>query len=281
MEFDEATLRSLLDRPIAFNRALVPVAGSITAALLLAQMLYWQARADDWFYKTGVEWLEETGLSREEFQGARRHLVGRGLIEYQVRGSPPVGHYRIAFEAVVSQLRETRKSICGKPVNRTAGNPSNELRETRNTPLTTETTHRVKRVAPKTRATPEGFKELWQAYPKRAGNNPLGAAERAFRARVKEGVDPSIMIVAAATYARFCESTGKAGSEYVMRASTFLGADRPYAQSWAPPASDGGNWTASPEAMLAKARELGISTMGESSEGLRRKIQEKLQGVPA
>jgi hypothetical protein len=130
------------------------------------------------------------------------------------------------------------------------------------------------------KAAPAGFDEFWTAYPKRTGNNPRGAAERAFAARLRDGVTASAMTVAAASYARFCEATGKGGSEYVMRASTFLGPDRPYAQQWAAPKANG-NWMASPESMLAKAKELGISTMGETTEGLRRRIQEKLQGVAA
>lgn len=74
----------LLDRPIAFHRCLVTITGSITAALLLSQGIYWGRRSkerDGWFYKTQEEWTEETGMSRAEQETARRKLCALGVWE--------------------------------------------------------------------------------------------------------------------------------------------------------------------------------------------------------
>ncbi|MCI0653669.1 MAG: hypothetical protein L0Y39_04225, partial [Methylococcaceae bacterium] len=61
-------LADLLDRPIAFHRSFVQLTGSVTAALVLSQAVYWQRRVsedhDGWWYKTRSQWIEETGLSR-------------------------------------------------------------------------------------------------------------------------------------------------------------------------------------------------------------------------
>lgn len=87
VQFDEALLRSLLGPPIAFNRALVPVAGSIKAALLLSQMIYWAnvlltmpGRSDGWFYKSTKEWLRETGMTRRLFFAFSVKTISDGVI---------------------------------------------------------------------------------------------------------------------------------------------------------------------------------------------------------
>jgi uncharacterized protein YdaU (DUF1376 family) len=123
------------------------------------------------------------------------------------------------------------------------------------------------------------FDQVWQALPKRQGNNPRGRAERAFRARLAEGAQPQEVLAGALRYARFCEATGKAGSEYVMQGATFLGPERPFLQPWIVAAA-APSWWVSPDSILAKAKELGISTRGESTEALKATIRQKL-GAPA
>lgn len=74
----------LLDRPIAFHRCFVDLAGSVTAALVLSQAIYWQKRIledrDGWWYKTRSEWMEETGLSRRQQETARKCLKQLGVL---------------------------------------------------------------------------------------------------------------------------------------------------------------------------------------------------------
>lgn len=70
-------LLELLDRPIAFHRCFVTLTGSITAALMLSQALYWQQRTKHdggWWFKKQEEWTDETGLSRREQENARQSL---------------------------------------------------------------------------------------------------------------------------------------------------------------------------------------------------------------
>ena len=84
-------LLRLLDRPIAFHRCFVDLAGSITAALMLSQAIYWQQRTrdpDGWWFKTRDEWQEETGLGRREQETARRKLRKLGVLREDLRGVP-------------------------------------------------------------------------------------------------------------------------------------------------------------------------------------------------
>ncbi|MCP5135094.1 MAG: hypothetical protein H6976_16245 [Gammaproteobacteria bacterium] len=48
----------------------VTLTGSVTAALMLSQALYWQRRtqhAGGWWFKIRDEWTSETGMSRQKF----------------------------------------------------------------------------------------------------------------------------------------------------------------------------------------------------------------------
>lgn len=59
------------------------------------------------------------------------------------------------------------------------------------------------------------FDVYWNEYPKRAGSNPKKAAYKAFQARLKEGVYVTPIFDGLMRYKRFCEATGKVGTEYV------------------------------------------------------------------
>ena len=70
---------------ITFHRVFVDITGSINAALMLSNAIYWTNRLpkerDGWFYKTKEEWEQETGLTREQQDKARKQLQECGLIE--------------------------------------------------------------------------------------------------------------------------------------------------------------------------------------------------------
>lgn len=70
---------------ITFHRVFVDITGSINAALMLSNAIYWTNRLpperDGWFYKTKDEWTTETGLSRKEQDNARQRLLELGILE--------------------------------------------------------------------------------------------------------------------------------------------------------------------------------------------------------
>ena len=161
-------LASMLDRPIAFQRSFVHLGAGITGALMLSQAVYWANRGSDddgWFFKTQVEWEDETGLSRTEQETARKKLLSLGLMEEARRGIPAKLYFRVSIDALVSQLegldtpckqdcrnpaikdagtpqagsQKSRKQVRGKAANRSAGNPQSKLSKT-TTETTSETT---------------------------------------------------------------------------------------------------------------------------------------------
>ncbi len=151
MDLTEATLliKKLLRRPVAYHRAFCEMTGKACAGVMLSQAWYWSSRTEDdgWFYKTGREWREETGLSRTEQETARKRLVSLGLMEEAERGMPCKMHFRVNTENVVRQLVENphtvsrqgiRKLVSRKPANLSAGNPHTVLKIESTQEITTE-----------------------------------------------------------------------------------------------------------------------------------------------
>lgn len=142
-------IAELLDRPIAFHRSFVRLNVGISGALLLSQAVYWSHRtndADGWFFKSRDEWIDETGLTRYEQEGARQRLRAIGVLEEELRGVPARLFYRVDFEALERLLgadlsptswRKTTQLVGGKPPNKKAGFPP-PLKEETTTETTTE-----------------------------------------------------------------------------------------------------------------------------------------------
>lgn len=159
------------DRPIAFHRCFVTLTGSITAALMLSQAVYWQKRTKDpdgWWFKTREEWTEETGMTRYEQESARRRLRSIGLLEEELRGVPAQLWYRLDEARLLGTLasgvpefgptpaggeptvqlgenpptgrRKTRQLDGGKPTNRLAAFPPSTPSYPETTSETTTTT---------------------------------------------------------------------------------------------------------------------------------------------
>lgn len=98
------------------------------------------------------------------------------------------------------------------------------------------------------------FLDFKLAYPSRAGDHGWRKAMKAAHARILEGHSPAEFIEGAKRYAEFCRVTGKEGTEFVKQAATFLGPDKPFLESWNPPATKAdvrlaGNLTAAEEFM--------------------------------
>lgn len=87
----------------------------------------------------------------------------------------------------------------------------------------------------KAKAYPQEFELAWGKYPKRPGSNPKRQALKCWHARVKEGHDPAAILAGVIRYAKFCQSTGKANTEYVMQAQRFFGTSCEFENEWSPP----------------------------------------------
>ena len=103
-----------------FHRCLVPVTGSVTAALMLSQAIRdtedLDPLAGGWFSKSQEQWAEATGLSRWEQETARRALRQAGLIEERRIGMPARLWYRVCEGPVFDALqRQAERFAGGRP----------------------------------------------------------------------------------------------------------------------------------------------------------------------
>lgn len=84
---------------------------------------------------------------------------------------------------------------------------------------------------------PDEFEQAWCEYPRRTGANPKKSAFSAWRARLREGATPEAMLDGVRRYAKYLAATGKVGTEFVQRATTFFGPDRHFENPWELPAA--------------------------------------------
>lgn len=179
---------SLLGSPVAFHSIFAKIAGGATHGLFLSQAYYWssiKSDSDGWFYKSGADWEEETGLSRRERDGARAALGPDGLkvLEERRDYSEHRVYFRVDMEALEVMCKTYITSVqnvqnqCAK---RTEvmyetynSNVQNVQLINRLTENTAETTQRPSRDARAHKAETikrfgVWFEECWLALPKAA-----------------------------------------------------------------------------------------------------------------
>ena len=128
---------------IAFQAIYARMAGSITAGLMLAQMLFLAERVqpdengDRWVYHSRGQWEADTTMTRWEQETARAKLRDAGFIREEARGRNNVIHfclnYLAVFTAKISLLTSTRREnlqpLGGKTSNQCGGKPPTTRRE--------------------------------------------------------------------------------------------------------------------------------------------------------
>ena len=84
----------------------------------------------------------------------------------------------------------------------------------------------IRAVADAPARAPDRFEEFWKAYPRRDGANPRAPAEKKFKALVKSGLDPDMLIGAAAALASAEGAKGNIGTAFIPQAMTWLNQSR-------------------------------------------------------
>lgn len=162
-------LAEALDRPIAYHRCFVRLAGSVAGAVFLSQVVYWQKRCpegrDGWWWKTRDEWEEETGLTRSEQESARKLLTSAGILEEAKRGIPCRLFYRLDGRILAVLLAESCQQAGGKPADYSE-TTSETSSETTGEESSGELSPRTRAMAQKEEARKEA--EVWYgAYPRK------------------------------------------------------------------------------------------------------------------
>lgn len=108
------TLVDYLTRPVAYHPVLARLLGSVPAAVMLSQAVYWQQRiprkrppgcpGEGWWYHTAAEWFEETALTESSQITARKILRKTEFWHEQVAGMPCKLWFMVDFEALEYSL---------------------------------------------------------------------------------------------------------------------------------------------------------------------------------
>ncbi|WP_338688941.1 hypothetical protein V5279_25130 [Bradyrhizobium sp. 26S5] len=194
--------RPLLDN-IDFQR--LPVASRALAPML------WLYAAE---YENGVitETLDDIAyrlrMSVEDFNEALKPLLQKEFFCLEQGASDPLADCKIAsaLKTETEAERETDTRAKNRPASAQI-----DLEEA---------------IAAKRSAEPSRFDEFWQAYPRRDGPNPRKPAETRFNSLVKTGLDPAMLIAAAAKLAADEQARGNIGTRFIPQACTWLNQQR-------------------------------------------------------
>jgi hypothetical protein len=103
----KTVLRALGSRPIAYHPAIAKALGSVNAALVVCQLLYWDGKGsleDGWIVKTNAEFQDELGMTEHELETARRKCREAGVLTFERKGMPARGHYQLDLDALLDLL---------------------------------------------------------------------------------------------------------------------------------------------------------------------------------
>ena len=95
-------------RPIAYHPRLAKPLGSVNAAILFGQLVYWHDKTNNplGVYKTALEIEEETGLSTKEQETARKKLKERGILIETLKRLEHRLFFKIDFDAYDAYMDE-------------------------------------------------------------------------------------------------------------------------------------------------------------------------------
>jgi len=94
-----------IGRPVAYYPALARALGSVNAAILLCQIIYWvgkEADPDLGVYKTKAELTDETGLSEREQETAAAKLLELGLLTTNYKRLQHRMYYLLHIDALAA-----------------------------------------------------------------------------------------------------------------------------------------------------------------------------------
>ena len=109
------------ERPIAYYPIYAKLCKSVTAGILLSQLMYWNKKmAGKEFYKTDEDLRSELYLGQYELTGAKEKLKSLKIISLTRKGVPAKTYYNINIDILIGSITsylETTELVMGKPQN--------------------------------------------------------------------------------------------------------------------------------------------------------------------
>ena len=103
-------LKKMNERPVAYQPIYAKITGSVTAGILLSQILYWwSAMEEEEFYKTDESWCKELSFGLKELKGAKEKIKKTGIVEIERKGNPAKTHYLVNEEMLINLITSCAK----------------------------------------------------------------------------------------------------------------------------------------------------------------------------
>lgn len=251
-------------RPLVINPELATRIG-LNEAIVLQQVNYWINDKEQgvnfegrrWVFNSYESWVKQFPFwSADTVKRAFTSLVKQGCLDVEQLNKSQhdrTNYYTINHDCELLNDAEQVPSSNGAncPDRQAQDAPMDEGKNARSlTVTTTKTTTETKSIGASADASaparpakqdysPE-FETAWDAYPKRAGGNSKAGAFKAWKARLKDRVEPGDMLAGVKRYAAYARATGSVGTQFVKQAATFFGPDRHFDESWQAPSAPGG-----------------------------------------
>lgn len=105
-------LLALNQQPIAVYPIHIDITGSLTAGVLLSQLLYWDSKMKgNEFYKNDSELMQETRLTQSEFKTAKKMISQLSFMHIERKGTPFRTYYAVDHDDLLVVLRRFSSSF--------------------------------------------------------------------------------------------------------------------------------------------------------------------------
>lgn len=105
-------LLALDQQPIAVYPIYIDITGSMTAGVLLSQVMYWDSKMKgNEFYKNDAEFMQETRLTQSEFKTAKKIIGDLPFITIQRKGVPCRTWYSVNHSSLLVVLQQFSSSF--------------------------------------------------------------------------------------------------------------------------------------------------------------------------
>jgi len=127
--FDE-----LNEKPIVYHKIYAQITNSITAGLLLSQIVYWdKTMKGNEFYKTDKDWCKELSMGKYELKGAKQKLSELKIVNLKRKSIPAKTYYKLNKDyliRLITSCGKTRQLVMGKTHNKTMEKPTTTTENT-------------------------------------------------------------------------------------------------------------------------------------------------------